>query len=77
MPLHSRGFCNLKMMQEPREVRSEMIGNGITPDTVIYNCLISKYQKLGHIEEAASLQNEMESVLPSCTIGGTAPGSDG
>jgi pentatricopeptide repeat domain-containing protein 1 len=65
------------MMPEAREVLSEMIGNGITPDTVIYNCLINKYQKLGNIEEATSLQNEMESVLPSCTNGDTASGSDG
>jgi pentatricopeptide repeat domain-containing protein 1 len=52
-----------------------MIGTGITPDKTAYNCLIRKYQKLGNMEEASSLQNEMESVLSSCTEEDTASGS--
>ena len=66
------GFCNLNMMPEAREVFSEMIGHGIAPDRAVYNCLISKYQKLGNLEEAISLQDEMERVLPSCTDSDTA-----
>ena len=70
------GFCNMNMMQEAREVLSEMIGNGITPDKTAYNCLVSKYQKLGDMEEASSLQTEMESVLISCKEDDTVSGGE-
>jgi pentatricopeptide repeat domain-containing protein 1 len=56
-------------VQEAREALSEMIGNGITPDKTVYNCLIRKYLKLGKIEETENLWNEMERI---CTEDGTA-----
>ncbi|KAJ8497381.1 hypothetical protein OPV22_007933 [Ensete ventricosum] len=54
-------------MEEARNTLAEMINNNIIPDEAVYNCLISKYHRMGNMDEVRSLQIDMRrrGIIPS------------